>query len=257
MASYTGTFETGVDGNTVEIADAGSATPWDDRAFDANGTLTYSNVQKYQTLACQMVLSATPGGPFVAWDSSTLGSSLADLWGRVYMRHSGLPNTLHFWVRGFDTGARAWESYIDSSGFIHVRDNGGTDRGTGAVAISTGQWIRLEFHATNSTTAGFVEVKLFNSADSTTPSETITSTGSFSTLAKTDLMRFGEIAGGVNASRTVYMDNILVNDTGYPGPFGQILLPDADTAEGGWTTAPLFSKVNDSADGTIITATAA
>jgi hypothetical protein len=38
---------------------------------------------------------------------------------------------------------------------------------------------------------------------------------------------------------------------------GQILLPDADTAEGGWTTAPLFSKVNDSSDATFITATAA
>lgn len=37
---------------------------------------------------------------------------------------------------------------------------------------------------------------------------------------------------------------------------GQTILPDADTAEGGWTTAPLWSKVNDSSDATIITATA-
>jgi hypothetical protein len=37
---------------------------------------------------------------------------------------------------------------------------------------------------------------------------------------------------------------------------GQVLLPDADVATGGWTTAPLFSKVNDSSDATIITATA-
>jgi hypothetical protein len=36
----------------------------------------------------------------------------------------------------------------------------------------------------------------------------------------------------------------------------QTLLPDADLATAGWTTAPLFSKVNDSSDATIITATA-
>lgn len=37
---------------------------------------------------------------------------------------------------------------------------------------------------------------------------------------------------------------------------GQVLLPDADLAAGGWTTSPLFSKVNDASDATIITATA-
>jgi len=40
------------------------------------------------------------------------------------------------------------------------------------------------------------------------------------------------------------------------GASGQTLLPDADVAAGGWTTSPLFSKVNDSSDATIITATA-
>ena len=33
----------------------------------------------------------------------------------------------------------------------------------------------------------------------------------------------------------------------------QILRPDADTAVTGWTTAPVFSKVNDNADGTVVT----
>lgn len=37
---------------------------------------------------------------------------------------------------------------------------------------------------------------------------------------------------------------------------GQTLLPDADLAAGGWTTTPLYSKLADSSDATIITATA-
>jgi hypothetical protein len=35
----------------------------------------------------------------------------------------------------------------------------------------------------------------------------------------------------------------------------QIVLPSADLAATGWATAPLFSKVNDSSDATVITAT--
>lgn len=40
------------------------------------------------------------------------------------------------------------------------------------------------------------------------------------------------------------------------GATPQILWPDADTAAGGWTTSPLWSKLNDLNDATLITATA-
>lgn len=33
----------------------------------------------------------------------------------------------------------------------------------------------------------------------------------------------------------------------------QVILPDADLATTGWTTAPLFSKINDSSDATVVT----
>lgn len=38
-------------------------------------------------------------------------------------------------------------------------------------------------------------------------------------------------------------------------PTPQTILPDADLATTGWTTAPLFSKINDSSDATVITGT--
>lgn len=40
------------------------------------------------------------------------------------------------------------------------------------------------------------------------------------------------------------------------GPSLDTTLPDADVTTTGWSTAPLFSKVNDSSDATVITATA-
>jgi len=47
-----------------------------------------------------------------------------------------------------------------------------------------------------------------------------------------------------------------VADTWEGGTVTQVLLADADLAAGGWTTSPLFSKVNDGSDATIITAAA-
>jgi hypothetical protein len=77
------------------------------------------------------------------------------------------------------------------------------------------------------------------------------------------------ISIGADAGGTPYnggLDEVAVYGTAlssarvtahYNAAFGQLLLPDADVAAGGWTTSPLFSKVNDSSDATIITATAA
>jgi len=58
---------------------------------------------------------------------------------------------------------------------------------------------------------------------------------------------------GVSGNSTITSWSV---DTWEGGSPGQTLLPDADVAAGGWTTSPLFSKVNDSSDATIITATA-
>jgi hypothetical protein len=68
-----------------------------------------------------------------------------------------------------------------------------------------------------STTAGVIEGKLFLSADSLTVTETKTSTGSFSTGTETQRYRFGSVASNV-PNLLVYIDNIMANDTGYPGP---------------------------------------
>lgn len=41
-----------------------------------------------------------------------------------------------------------------------------------------------------------------------------------------------------------------------PPPTLTTFLPDADIVTTGWATAPLFSKINDDSDATVITATA-
>lgn len=63
-----------------------------------------------------------------------------------------------------------------------------------------------------------------------------------------------DISGGGPGALTI--DAVYVEE--YVPPVGQKVRPDADTTTTGWTSTPLFSKINEaSPDGTVITATAA
>ena len=217
MAEYTGTFETGVAGNTIATGDAGAATAWD--SINLVGTLQYSSVEKYGALSARQVSDGSGQASYLAWGSGTLGASLTTHYGRLYMFLPAGHADYFYPVRGFDGGNRAFEILIWTDQKVHIRDQAGNDVGTGSVAFSTGQWVRMEWKVVSSATAGVIECKVFNDAASGTPSETITSTGSFSTRTKTDLLRFLFADGHAAVSSTYYFDNIVVNDTGYPGPF--------------------------------------
>jgi hypothetical protein len=220
VASYTGTFETGVNGNAVVTGDAGSATQWSEVNDPANVTVTYSNVQFYETLSCAVTCDATGGQGYVGWGTSTIVPAFSGThYGRIYAFYSGArPSASHFLTRGFTTaGSLAWEIITLNTGIIIMRDAGGTIRCTFTVPVNANAWFRFEWQIVQSTTAGVIEGKLFLSADSLTVTETKTSTGSFSTGTETQRYRFGSVASNV-PNLLVYIDNIMANDTGYPGP---------------------------------------
>lgn len=79
------------------------------------------------------------------------------------------------------------------------------------------------------------------------------------------VLRFGAYAGG-GSGYDGYADDLAIFPTAlteaqlaaiFAASGGQTLLPDADLATTGWTATPLFSKINDSSDATLITSTAA
>lgn len=82
----------------------------------------------------------------------------------------------------------------------------------------------------------------------------------------------GKAAAGAWTQIGQYADTTYTSGTFSPGTDGtgtqtfddagggvsaQVILPDADVATTGWATAPLYSKVNDTSDATVISATAA
>lgn len=217
MAAYTANFETGVNGNPVLTSDPGSATALSSIADPANVAITYSNVQKHDTLSAVVTNDATGGLGYFGWGATTISPAFSGThYGRAYMFTAANPGGSTFIVRGL-SGARAWELILLATGIIIARDQGGATRCTFTTAIALNQWIRLEWKVVQSTTDGVLEIKLFNSADSPTPTETQTSSGSFSTLADTNEVRFGSIATAV-PNCVIYWDDVEINDTGYPGP---------------------------------------
>jgi hypothetical protein len=85
-----------------------------------------------------------------------------------------------------------------------------------------GAWVRLEWHIVHSTTVGSLEVKLFNSADSTTADDTI-SFSNLNTGAAFANIRIGASTNTANFPTTgtyMYIDDIVCGATSYPGPSG-------------------------------------
>lgn len=219
MTQVTADFELGTNGNNVETTDAGSATAWDTISRAGASTIKYSNAQSYGTLSAEF-FSGAGSSHWVEWNTS-LGT-VVNHFGRVYIWRDVLSSgSTHYWASVLTTGGTllCGRYAIDTAGKILLQPNaGGTT--TGTVTVALGQWVRLEYKMVNSVTVGLMEVQLFNSPDSSTPSETITSAADKNTRADTDTLRFGS-EQPADASYTHRLDNIVAGATSYPGPIVQ------------------------------------
>jgi len=137
----------------------------------------------------------------------------------MYLWLSGNPVTNPLWILGVRTAADAASCWaqITTGGLVRVFNAAQSTNNIGSVAVSTGQWIRLEFRVVSDLTNGVIEWKLFNTADSTTPSENVT----WSTQV------FGSDTGGARlniattpvpaAPFSLWMDDIAASTTGWLG----------------------------------------
>lgn len=259
------TFEGGTDGVAVSTANSGGASG---NAFgEVSGTaFTYSNVQAH--LGSLSMRNVNPAGNAYAAFTG-LGALTGSVYCRFYMHISAAPVTTHLYA------IRVMDDNFESMAFLRVLTGaaGGFITGTdwlvggvanGSVPVATAQWVRIEFRIVYGTTTGEFEWRLYNTADSTTITDTASATG-IATAAGTGTglgdVRLGFVNGVPASPFTVYYDDFAVDTAGWIGPAAvgptQAVLPDADTTTTGWTTTPLFSKINDASDATVITSTLA
>ena len=227
-------FETGNtngNGTTITPGNSGQVGPPLDNAFTGTaGGPTYGNAHTHDG-SFSMSMPTSGGLQQVVWKTNGLV-----FYARAYLWINGTPTSQVRWIQGDgDVNLAQWRVSITTGGLITVNINGGTPT-TGAVPISTGQWIRLEarFELISGGATANIEAKLFNSPESLTPSETITQSGAAATAGGDswiDAIRFGTTAAaGFNS----WADDVGVLNTGYLGPTGgasnQEVDPPAATA---------------------------
>ena len=205
MAEYTAGFEAGVNGNTVSTAGGeANLTAWT-RVF---GVQTYSNAQVAHGSLSLLRPSAFDTFGLI-WDLAFL----SDFYGRFYMYATAFPGAGVDLAR-FNGGGAEVRLALNTSGTIRSLCNGVPV--DGATTIALNQWIRIEFHFIASATVGLLEVKLFNTKESTVVTETIAPTADRNTGASPP--NEGDLSGAGAWGADTWFDSVIYNATSYPGP---------------------------------------
>lgn len=221
IGGKTAGLETGTNAATVATTDTGNATAWNTVVINTGCTATYDNTHAHGgSLSAKIVQTATASSQcYLSWSAATLGTLTED-YGRLYLWVDTVTGT-NVLVTALDTTpATAFQiQLLKTAGVnehkIKVLDGPGTVTATGTVAVTLGQWVRIEWHALANATTGSVVVRLYNSPESVVPSDTVTLTGG-NTRANFGIRRFGIISTNVNW--TGWLDDIVAGATYWPGP---------------------------------------
>jgi hypothetical protein len=250
------TFEGGSDGTSITTGNSGGASG---DAFSAvGGTVTFETSKAmHGVLSAEVAIPGVADSRTVKW--LTLGSFTTDVWVRVYLQFPSQPATSLRFIR-FQTNAGSTCGYFflqGGTGKFAAMNAAGTGTAVGATEVAYNQWVRFEGRVRAATSNGQMEWRYYASADSASIPDTTSST-TMVLGADADEVQYGNTNTSAPTSYTFYMDDVAVSSSAWLGASmtSQVIVPDADTAAGGWTTTPLFSKINDSSDATIITSTA-
>lgn len=208
-------LETGVNGANVDPADAGSPDH-----FDAVSGIppVYTNVQKHSG-NLSMRWSSLTTVQLVQWTG--LGSITGDYYVRFYLFLPSLPPDNNCYPINVRTSADANCALLRilSTGIIQGRDASNSSAGIdGTVAVATNQWVRIEWRVRAGTGGtGLMTWQLFNSADSTTVTDSGSATG-LTLGANIDRVSFGLLVTAPAAGMTIYFDDLADGTTGWLGP---------------------------------------
>lgn len=232
MTEVTANFETGVNGNNITTGDAGSATAWNAVTLTAAGTATYDNAHVNSGALAFKTTSPTSGCAFLQWSSSAIGTITTTTFGRFYVYLAGYPSgNIDLWALVKADGSGACCRFrMSNAGVLLMLNAASGTIATFATTIPTNQWIRIEWRVIPSITVGEFEGKLWTTADSNgTPTETQTTTAQV-LAANYGIARHGTGAANVVYTTGLWMDDIVVAATSYPGPVvvaAQVMLPQA------------------------------
>lgn len=223
------------DGVTVTTSDT-FGDSWDTVTIAAGNELTYDTALAYEGDASIFHNSSTGANSNYKWTQASITGAPAESWARVYS---------YITASGIGTNSRTI-TFLDSSatvlgavthktdGKISIVDAASSIQATTTNSFSTDAWHRVEAYIRPgaSTSDGYLEVRLYNTPSSSTPTETISFTGNFG-VAAPEQVRFGTAATGA----TQNLDGHALSTGGWIGPLatGQTVavgqVTETDTAQ--------------------------
>jgi hypothetical protein len=215
MAQLTANFELGSNGSNILSSDPGSATAWDTTEALGGGILTYDNTHPAHGTLGAKIDAASGNRCDMIW--STAMGTVTDHYGRFYIYLTAYPASAGGLLSVYNGAGFCFRMQVNGSGQILGVDNTGVAF-TFTNVISLNQQVRIEYHLVHSATVGQQEIKLFNTASSSTATETQTSAANRNLDAQADQLKFAVGDGGLSAW-AYWMDDIVGNATSYPGPF--------------------------------------
>lgn len=225
----TNTAEGGSNGTTITTGNSGgsSGDAWDAVTIGTTGVVAYSTAQAINpsTVSMRVASGGTAAQAFMEWLTATLGSPTR-VYGRAYFRLAavGVSRELLRWRR---LGTQIARLRVDSSNVLELRQGNNsapaTSGGTGTVTLSANTWYRVEWDIRAGTLTNTIYLY---SGHSTTPLETITGNGVFSTTGAVSEFAAGQFTATASLG-DLFLDGLMLNDTDLPGP----LLVSAAVAE--------------------------
>lgn len=212
----THTFEGWADAETITTGGTGSGDAWNQVDITALGDIEADDARAGAGLmSCRLFTTTTAGVATLRWQIT----EVAELYSRFYLY---VPSTIavanrlaFFETTGFANISRF--EIIDSSGpKIRIWWNGDAASATGAVPVERDNWIRIETRVLVHATTGRAEARLFNAADSTSPSEVISSGD-----VNTGSTNIGRCRFGWNnnvTDREYWLDAVQLDDAAWIGP---------------------------------------
>jgi hypothetical protein len=208
-------------GTTLTQGSAGntggaSGSFFDTITLGTGTTLASDSTQAaHGALSAKFATGATSASVWFQWDASA--GTLATAWFRIYMFFTAFPATTLKIFQTLATSTQCGAVSLTTAGKISHSNSANTVIQTGTVAIGLNQWVRLEGFVTGDPSAGQIETKLFNTADSATPDETLTDAATQATNGAFNKNRMGVTVAQANIG-PFWFDDVGLSSTGYLGP---------------------------------------
>jgi len=220
----------------------------------AGNTITYDNTHiQNGTVSIKTLVGATSGTAYIIWKASISNTPYLTMYSRMYLWIDALPtsNTRLIAFLGSSSTLRGSVQLL-TTGQIRTINAAGSTVATTTATVPTGQWVRVEFDCTGDVAVGVLTARLYNTATSNTPTETLNSTAQ-NTGGTIDEIRMGQ--SSAVTSNTYWMSSLGVSNVGPMGPSFPVagnpisvgvtlsqLTQLAITASRQWEILPVYSR---------------